>query len=62
MGGIVRLPGGSRVRRGGPRIRETMLAKQACRSLRGPFRSHNAGQEGVNDQRIRNNAADKAAP
>jgi hypothetical protein len=62
MGGIVWLPGRRRVRRGSARIREAMLPKQARRSLCGPFRSHNAGQQGVDDERIGDDTADKAAP
>jgi hypothetical protein len=56
------MPGGRRVRRGSARIREATLPKQARRSLCGPFRSHNAGQQGVDDDRIRDETADKAAP
>ena len=43
-------------------IRGATLPKQARRSLCGPFRSHNAGQQGVDDKRIRGDTADKAAP
>jgi hypothetical protein len=39
-----------------------MLPKQTRRSLCDPFRAHNAGQQGVDDERIGDEAADKAAP
>jgi hypothetical protein len=60
MGGVVCLPCGRR--RGGARIRGAMLPKQARRSLCDPFRSHNARQQGVNDERVGDETADKAAP
>jgi hypothetical protein len=62
VGGVVCLPGGRRVPRGSARIRGAMLPKQARRSLRGPFRSHNAGQQRIDNERIGDETADKAAP
>jgi hypothetical protein len=62
VSGVVGLPSGRWVRSGSARIRGAMLPKQARRRLCGPFRSHNAGQEGVDDERIGDETADKAAP
>jgi hypothetical protein len=39
-----------------------MFAKQARRRLRSPLGSDNAGQQCVDDERVGNDAADKAAP
>lgn len=62
VGGIVWLPGGRRISRRGARIREAMLTNEACRSLRDPLRSHDAGQQCVDDERIGDDTADNAAP
>jgi hypothetical protein len=56
------LPGRGRSGRRSARIRWATLPKQARRSLCGPFRSHNAGQQGIDDERIGDETADKAAP
>jgi len=58
------MPGGhlvGRIRRTN-RIRQAMLVKQARRGLRGPFGAQNARQQRVENKRIGNHAANKAAP
>ena len=44
------------------RVRLAMLVKQARRSARGPLRTENTGQQRIDGKRVRNNAANKAAP
>jgi hypothetical protein len=39
-----------------------MLPEQARRSLGGPFRTHDAGQQGIDNERIGDETADEAAP
>lgn len=43
-------------------IRQAMLVKQSRRGLRNPFSAQKTGQQRVENKRIGNNAADKAAP
>ena len=51
-----------RIRNDAAGIREAMLAGQTGRRSRGPFRAQNTGQQRVENERIRHNAADKATP
>jgi hypothetical protein len=44
------------------RFRQAMLVKQARRGFCAPLRAQNTGQQRIENKRVRNDAANKAAP